>query len=77
MDGKSSPSIYVGETARSLCGRAAEHWSDWLSKVEDSHILKHWRLHHGGVGEPKFRFEVIRYCRDALSRQGGEFKGSA
>ena len=50
----------------------AEHWSDWLSMLEDSHILNHWHLHHGCVVEPKFRFDVVRYCKDALSRQAGK-----
>ena len=72
MDGRSTPSIYVGETSRSISERASEHWADWLGKEEDSHIYKHWQLHHGGVGDPIFEFKVIRFCRDALSRQVGE-----
>ena len=51
---------------------AKEHWGDFESKSGDSHILKHWLTHHGGVGTPKFRIEVIKYCQDALTRQVGE-----
>ena len=72
MDGREFPSIYVGESARSLSERAAEHWSDFRVKEEDSHMLKHWMLQHGGQGEPRFRFEVVKFCGDALTRQVGE-----
>ena len=47
-DGGKYPSIYVGETSRSLQERAKEHWAAYAAKVEDSHILKHWVNHHGG-----------------------------
>ena len=66
------PSIYVGETSRSLHERAQEHWNDFHSKKQDSHILKHWIIHHGGEGVPNFQIRVIKYCRDALSHQVGE-----
>ena len=49
------PSIYVGETARSICERGAEHWRGYKEKAEDSHIFKHYVIHHGGEGEPSFR----------------------
>ena len=71
-DGRENPSIYVGETARSISERASEHLADYRSGAEESHILKHWETHHAGVGEPKFRFEVVKFCRDALTRQVGE-----
>ena len=64
--------MFVGESARSMFERSAEHWADYRSGEEDSHILEHWTLHHGGIGEPRFRFQVINFCRDALSRQVGE-----
>ena len=55
-----------------MAERSAEHWADFRSKKEDSHILKHWLLHHHGEGEPELRIKVIRFCRDAMSRQVGE-----
>jgi hypothetical protein len=64
-DVRAFPSIYVGESGRSLYERAAEHWGDYVSKLSDSHILKHWELHHGGFGSPSFKIRVIKYCRDA------------
>ena len=66
------PSIYVGETARSVKERAKEHWEDFKSEKPDSHILKHWAMHHNSVGQPKFIMKVVQYHRSALSRQVGE-----
>jgi hypothetical protein len=71
-DKREDPSIYVGESGRSLYERSKEHWADFESKAEDSHILKHWLTHHCGQGQPDFRLEVVKYCRDTLSRQVGE-----
>ena len=66
------PSIYVGETCRSLAERAAEHWQDYRAGAEDSHIYKHQVIHHGGAGSPNFHLRPVRFCRTALSRQVGE-----
>ena len=33
------PSVYVGETARSIKERSKEHWAAFRSKQTDSHIL--------------------------------------
>ena len=65
-------SIYIGESSRSIYERSKEHWSDWRSKLERSHILKHQREAHGGEEEPKFMMRSVRYFRSALSRQVGE-----
>ena len=32
------PSIYVGETSRSLKERAKEHWTGYIRKSEDNHM---------------------------------------
>ena len=66
------PSIYVGETGRSLHERAREHCGAFRAETEDSHILKHWANHHGREGQPNFQIRVVKYCKDALSRQVGE-----
>ena len=66
------PSIYVGESGRSLHERAHKHWRDFEARQTDSHILKHWLVHHKGEGTPNFHIRVIKYCKDALSRQVGE-----
>ena len=36
---KDAPSIYVGESAKSIHERAAEHWRGFREQREDSHIL--------------------------------------
>ena len=69
---KDIPSIYVGETARSVMERSKEHWDDFKSRKPDSHILKHWVLHHHSAGTLKFIMKVIKFHRSALSRQVGE-----
>ena len=66
------PSLYVGETCRSVQERAKEHWTDYRRGCKDSHILKHWVLHHNSEGEPHFVMKVVQYHRSALSRQVGE-----
>ena len=66
------PSVYVGETARSIQERAKEHWDGFRAKDDNNHIYKHWVLHHGSVGVPKFIMKVVKFHRSALSRQVGE-----
>ena len=66
------PSIYVGETARSIKERAKEHWDSYKNRETDSHILKHWTNHHDCEGEPEFVMKVVQFQRTALSRQVGE-----
>ena len=63
------PSIYIGETSRSLYERGKEHWRAYHSKQEDSHINKHHLIHHGGVGEPSFPLSPVRFTKTALTRQ--------
>ena len=66
------PSIYVGESARSLYERGKEHWANYKAGLENSHILKHHLLHHKGEGKPEFHLRPIGFFRTALSRQIAE-----
>ena len=50
----------------------ADHWRGYKEQMEDSHILKHHVLHHGGVGEPSFHLRAVGYFNSALSRQVAE-----
>ena len=68
----SVPSIYVGESARSIFERAGEHWKSYEKRNPDSHIWKHHLIHHEGEGEPEMRFKVLGTFRTALSRQIAE-----
>ena len=72
VDKRLEPSIYVGETSRSIFERAAEHWKDARGQHEDSHMYKHWAIHHGGMGDMDFTFNIVRGYQDSLSRQVGE-----
>ena len=62
------PSIYIGESSRSLYERGKEHWRGFRTKAEDSHIYKHQELHHGGQ-DPKFHLRPVTFLRTALTRQ--------
>ena len=42
------PSIYVGESSRSIQERSMEHWADFRKGSSKSHILKHQTMVHGG-----------------------------
>ena len=66
------PTLYVGETSRSIFERSREHWDDWRSRKEESHIRRHQEAEHGGDGAPKFIMRVVQFSKTALSRQIGE-----
>ena len=52
--------IYVGETARSIFERSAEHIKAGLKKDEDTFIAKHWSDCHPGERQmPEFRFRIV------------------
>ena len=66
---KTVPSVYVGESSRSVYERAGEHWNAYKNRRPDSHIWKHHLVHHEGVGEPEMTVKVVGCFRSALSRQ--------
>ena len=65
------PSIYVGESSRSIKERGGEHWAAFRSKNQDSHILKHQMMIHPGE-EPEFILRISSFYKTALERQVGE-----
>ena len=65
------PTLYVGETSRSVYERSKEHWGAWRNRTEKSHIWKHQVEAHEGAA-PKFYMRVVKYYKSALSRQIGE-----
>ena len=71
-DNRSSPSIYVGETSRSLMERAREHHDDYKKTKEDSHMTKHWANSHPGPVKPKFHQYIIGSFKSSLERQVAE-----
>ena len=65
------PSIYVGESSRSIKERGGEHWATFKNKNQESHILKHQVNHHPGE-EPKFILRISSFHKSALERQVAE-----
>ena len=63
-----APSLYVGESSRSIQERATEHWGAARRGDDDSHMVKHQSLAHKGE-QPTFLFKVVSTHRTALSRQ--------
>ena len=74
MENPEIPSIYVGESSRTIRERTKEHWAAFKGNKkakEGSHIYKHQELHHPGQ-EPRFLMRTIEFYKSALSRQTGE-----
>ena len=74
MEDPTIPSIYVGESSRTIRERAKEHWSAYRGsqKSKDgSHIYKHQELYHRGE-EPTFYMRTVQFYKSALSRQTAE-----
>jgi hypothetical protein len=68
-----SHSLWISTSpSRSIFERAKEHRKDAEDEAEDSNMLKHWTNHHEDGDRPGFIMEVVRFCRDSLSRQVGE-----
>ena len=59
----------MGESARSIHERAAEHWRDAEKGKEESHIQEHQEGAHGGEQPPRFAFRVVQSCKSSLERQ--------
>ena len=69
--------MYWGETARSAKLRGGEHWSDFRTEKESSHMRQHLREKHpetdqSGPAETYFEMEIHRRYQTALERQLGE-----
>ena len=65
------PTLYVGETSRSIFERSREHWGALRSRSDKSHMWKHQEEHHGGEAV-RFYMRVVGFYKTALSRQIGE-----
>ena len=68
------PSIYVGETSRSIQERGREHWAAATGSAkakEGSHIAKHVDMCHKGE-QPSFVLRPVHFYKTALARQTGE-----
>ena len=63
-------SIYVGESSRSIFERSQEHWSDWRTGSDKSHIKRHQGAANPGE-EPQFTIRTVRFFKSTLCRQIG------
>ena len=62
--------VYVGETARQIGARAAEHITNARLFKPQSFIIDHWMLEHPtDTAPPVFEFKVVSKFKDPLSRQ--------
>ena len=71
-DKREVPSIYVGETCRSLHERSKEHWRDAITMKEESHMMQHQQQAHKDMKNPEFNFRVVKSFKTSLERQIGE-----
>ena len=63
-----APSLYVGESSRSIQERAMEHWGAARKGDKKSHMFKHQCNEHAG-NPPNFLFKIVSKHRTALGRQ--------
>ena len=63
-------SLYVGETKRNLAERIGAHRRNIVGGKEDTHIVRHFREHHGRIVTPKVRIlETLPIgCDDSLRK---------
>ena len=72
-DSRANPSIYVGETSRSLKERSLEHHNDYRKNKDDSHMLKHAsHSHNRDNNNPMFNQYIVGSFQSSLSRQIAE-----
>ena len=67
-EGSMTPSLYVGESSRTIQERGLEHWGAALRGDKKSHMAKHQAMEHAGE-PPAFHMRVVSYHRTALNRQ--------
>ena len=63
--------VYEGETSRSGRIRCREHITAWTKKKCDSVLYKHQKSEHTNENV-KFKFEITKKFKDALTRQADE-----
>ena len=61
-------SMYFGESHRNLYSRGKEHVTKLQKRDEASFMHRHQVEKHGG-GPAKFKMQVVKSCRDPLTRQ--------
>ena len=68
----SIPTVYIGETSRSIFERSKEHWEGARKMCGKNHMVKHQLMEHEGEQEPNFHMKVRGFYKTALARQVAE-----
>ena len=68
-DKRVEPSIYAGESSRSLRECTKEHHRNYDKKGESSHMLKHWAGAHPDSARPSFNMYVVGAYKSCMDRQ--------
>ena len=66
------PTVYIGETCRSIFERSKEHWEGAVKCSEKNHMGQHQKLEHNGEPHPHFHMKVTGFFKTALARQVAE-----
>ena len=66
-----APSLYVGESSRTIYERSVEHWGGVRKNDDKNHMIKHQILEHGNV-EPRLTMKVVKFFKTPLARQVAE-----
>ena len=66
-----APSLYVGETSRTVYERSKEHWGGARAKSMKNHMHAHQVMEHDGR-EPLFSMKVVKFFKTPLARQVAE-----
>ena len=68
-DVRRHPSVYIGQTGRSLHSRMSEHLAGLKRMEKSCPLAKHVTLSHGGVKEDaRFKSKILHGARTNLSR---------
>ena len=65
------PTLYVGESSRSVYERSKEHWRGAHKGEAKNHMVKHQIGEHNNDA-PQFAMKVVRHFKTALARQVAE-----
>ena len=63
--------VYIGESARTAFNRGADHLSAMRTLNEESPLVEHSLKAHG-ERVPRFKMEILKYCKTNLMRQAME-----
>ena len=66
------PTLYVGETSRSIYERGKEHYEGARRRADNNHMVRHVKMEHKEDEAPNFSLRVVKHYKTALARQVAE-----